>query len=98
MSIACADAAEMHSIAGETLYHILKKQGVIFTPSSLMMTLANASKTKREVQTTRVKICLGGHTLPLNLVAIPEEKGNNTLLDVVFLESSGIVLNLKQKT
>ena len=80
LGIACADKAMMLSIAGEILYHILKKQRVIFTPSSLMMTLANGSKTKREIQTTRVKICIRGRTLPLSLVAIPEAKGNNILL------------------
>ena len=45
-----------------------------------------------------MKIRLGGHTLPLNLVAILEAKGNNTLLGIDFLESSKITLNLKQKT
>ena len=94
----CADRAATHSTAGETLNQILKKHGVIFSPSSFMMILANGSKTKGEIQTTRVKIRLGSRTLPLNLVSIPEAKGNNTLLVIDFLESSGIVLKLKQKT
>ena len=37
MGAACVDTAAMHSITGETLYYILKKEGIIFTPSSLMM-------------------------------------------------------------
>ncbi|GFT69015.1 hypothetical protein NPIL_677871 [Nephila pilipes] len=55
-------------------------------------------KIEREVNTTCVKIRLGGPTLPLNLVAIPRMKNNITLLGMDFLESSGIVLNVKRKT
>ncbi|GFT55673.1 integrase catalytic domain-containing protein [Nephila pilipes] len=98
MGTACADTAATHSIAGETLYHILKKQGTTFTTGSLTVSLADGSKIEREVNTTRVKIRLGGRTLPLNLVAIPGAKNNNTLLDMDFIESSGIVLNVKRKT
>ena len=102
MGTAWADIAATHSIAGLLMnffYQILKKQGIIFTPSSFLMTLVNGSKIKREIQTTRVKIHLGGLTLPLNLAAIPEAKGNTIqYLWIDFLESSGIILNLKQKT
>ncbi|GFU32506.1 retrovirus-related Pol polyprotein from transposon 17.6 [Nephila pilipes] len=98
MGTACADTAATHSIAGETLYHILKKQGATFSTGSLTVTLADGSKIDREVNTNCVKIHLGGHTLPLNLVAIPEAKNNNTLLGMDFPESSGIVLNVKRKT
>ena len=85
-------------LTGETFYNILKKQGVIFTHSSLMMTLADSNKTKREIQTTKVNIRFGSRVLPQNLVAIAEAKGNNTLLGIDFLESCRIVNNLKQKT
>ncbi|GFT72087.1 retrovirus-related Pol polyprotein from transposon 17.6 [Nephila pilipes] len=98
MGTACADTAVTHSIAGETLYHILKKQGTTFTTGSLTVSLADGNKIERYVNTTCVKIRLGGHTLPLNLVAIPGAKNNNTLLGMDFLESSGIVLNVKRKT
>ena len=66
-------------ISGEILYHILKKQEIIFTLSSLMMTLADGTKIKIEIQITIVKICPGGLTWPLNLVAIPEAKGITSL-------------------
>ncbi|GFU27245.1 retrovirus-related Pol polyprotein from transposon 17.6, partial [Nephila pilipes] len=95
---ACTDTAATYSIAGETLYHILKKQGTTFSTGSLTVSLADGSKIEREVNTTCGKIRLGGRTLPLNLVAIPGEKNNNTLLGMDFLESSGIVLNVKRKT
>ncbi|GFS86928.1 transposon Ty3-G Gag-Pol polyprotein [Nephila pilipes] len=98
MGTACADTAATHSIADETLYHILKKQGTTFSTGSLTVCLADRSKIEREVNTTCVKIRLGGRTLPLNLVAIPGAKNNNTLLGMDFLKSSGIVLNLKRKT
>ncbi|GFS85264.1 retrovirus-related Pol polyprotein from transposon 17.6 [Nephila pilipes] len=98
MGTACADTAATHSIAGETLYHILKKQGTTFSTGSLTVSLTDGSKIEREVNTTCVKIRLGGRTFPLNLVTIPEAKNNNTLLGMDFLESSGIVLNVKRKT
>ncbi|GFT12935.1 uncharacterized protein NPIL_519411 [Nephila pilipes] len=97
MGTACAETATIHSIAGETLYHILKKQGTTFTTGSLTMSLTDGSKIEGEVNTTCVKIRLGGRTLPLNLVVIPGAK-NNTLLGMDFLELSGIVLNVKRKT
>ncbi|GFU17076.1 hypothetical protein NPIL_427131 [Nephila pilipes] len=61
------------------------------------VSLADGSKIEREVNTICVKIHLGGHTLPLNLVSIPGVK-NNTLLSMDFLELPGIVLNVKKKT
>ncbi|GFU33508.1 hypothetical protein NPIL_225771 [Nephila pilipes] len=45
-----------------------------------------------------MKIRFGGRTLALNLVAIPAREKNNTLSGMDFLESSGIVLNVKRKT
>ncbi|GFT30780.1 CCHC-type domain-containing protein [Nephila pilipes] len=97
MGTDCADTAATHLIADETLYDILKKNGTTFTIGSLTMSLVDGSKIEREVNTTCVKICLGGRTLPLNLVAIPGAK-NNTLMGMDFLESSGIVLNVRRKT
>ncbi|GFT34745.1 transposon Ty3-G Gag-Pol polyprotein [Nephila pilipes] len=88
MGIVCADTAATYSIAGETLYHILKKQGTTFSTGSLTVSLADGSKIEREVNTTCVKIRLGSRTLPLNLVAIPGAKNNSTLLGMDFLESS----------
>ncbi|GFT70644.1 CCHC-type domain-containing protein [Nephila pilipes] len=113
MGTACADTDATHSIARETLYHILKKQGTTFSTGSLTMSLADGSEIEREVlwhkrqpgsgrrlrvNTTCMKVRLGGRTLPLNLVAIPVARNNNTLLVMDFLESSGIVLNVKRKT
>ncbi|GFT18047.1 hypothetical protein NPIL_329421 [Nephila pilipes] len=59
---------------------------------------SDGRKIEREVNTTCVKIRLGGRTLPLNLFAIPGVKNNNTLLGMEIVESSGIVLNVKRKT
>ncbi|GFT86242.1 transposon Ty3-G Gag-Pol polyprotein [Nephila pilipes] len=98
MGITCTDTAAAHSIAGKTLYHILKKQGTTFSTGSLTVYLADGSKIEREINTTCVQIRLGGRTLPLNLVVIPGAKNNNTLLGMDFLESSGIVLNVKRET
>ncbi|GFU36030.1 retrovirus-related Pol polyprotein from transposon 17.6 [Nephila pilipes] len=98
MGTAYADTAATHSIAGETLYHVLKKQETTFSTGSLTVFLADGSKLEREVNTTCVKISLGGRTLPRKLVAIPGAKNNNTLLGMDFLESSEIVLNVKRKT
>ncbi|GFT21401.1 hypothetical protein NPIL_349401 [Nephila pilipes] len=86
MRTVCADTTATHSIAGETLYHILKKQGTTFTAGSLRLSLADGSKFEKEVNSTCVKIRLGGRTLPLNLVVIPGVKTNDTLLGMKHLE------------
>ncbi|GFT92587.1 hypothetical protein NPIL_642811 [Nephila pilipes] len=74
MSTVCTNTAATHSIAGEILYHILKKQGTTFTTGYLTVSLADGSKFEREVNTTCVKICLGGRTFPLNLVPFLRRK------------------------
>ncbi|GFU18677.1 transposon Ty3-G Gag-Pol polyprotein [Nephila pilipes] len=94
MGTACADTAATHSIAGETLYNILRKQGTNFTTGSLTVSQAEGSKIEKEVNTTCVKIRLGGRILPLNLVAIP---GGKTTSPFWYAEPSACICDSLSK-
>ncbi|GFQ85875.1 uncharacterized protein TNCT_240381, partial [Trichonephila clavata] len=55
---ACADSGASHSIAGETLYLLLQKEGANFQKTQITMSLADGHKSEVEVYTTSVVIRL----------------------------------------
>ncbi|GFX21884.1 retrovirus-related Pol polyprotein from transposon opus [Trichonephila clavipes] len=95
---ACANSGARHSIAGETLYCLLQREGVNFQKTQLSMSLADAHKSEVEVYTTSVVIRLEGRVIRTPLIALPYAKGNRTLLGMCFLQKAGIILNLIHKT
>ncbi|GBN46857.1 Retrovirus-related Pol polyprotein from transposon opus, partial [Araneus ventricosus] len=62
------------------------------------MVLADGSQTNMEAYTAPVSIDIEGRTVPIEMLALPKAKGNRTLLGTDFLEKSGIVLDLKNKS
>ncbi|GBL95055.1 hypothetical protein AVEN_17366-1 [Araneus ventricosus] len=58
----------------------------------------NGSQTNMEAYTAPVSIDIEGRTVPIEMLALPKAKGNRTLLGTDFLEKSGIVLDLKNKS
>ncbi|GBL99604.1 hypothetical protein AVEN_68862-1 [Araneus ventricosus] len=62
------------------------------------MVLADGSQTNMEAYTAPVSIDVEGRTVPIEMLALPKAKGNQTLLGTDFLEKSGIVLDLKNKS
>ncbi|GFT97371.1 transposon Ty3-G Gag-Pol polyprotein [Nephila pilipes] len=78
--IVCADTGSSHTIAGETLYLILQREATNFQKTRLSVSLADGQKAKEEVFTTSVVIKLEGHVIRTPLIALPNAKGNGTLL------------------
>ncbi|GFR01699.1 uncharacterized protein TNCT_450131, partial [Trichonephila clavata] len=94
---ACADSGASHSIAGETLYLLLQKEGANFQKTQITMSLADGHKSEVEVYTTSVVIRLEERVIRTQLIILPYAKGNRTLLGMDFLQKAGIVLNLKHR-
>ncbi|GFR34010.1 retrovirus-related Pol polyprotein from transposon opus [Trichonephila clavata] len=95
---ACADSGASHSIACETLYLLLQKEGANFQKTQITMSLADGHKSEVEVYTTSVVIRLEERVIRTQLIILPYAKGNRTLLGMDFLQKAGIVLNLKIAT
>lgn len=57
---ACTDTSASNFVAGETLYNLLKGQGVDFKPKLFTMSLANGSKLNGEVLYTELTIQVKG--------------------------------------
>ncbi|GFQ74335.1 retrovirus-related Pol polyprotein from transposon opus [Trichonephila clavata] len=87
MGTACADSGASHSIAGETLYLLLQKEGANFQKTQITMSLADGHKSEVEVYTTSVVIRLEERVIRTQLIILPYAKGNRTLLEWTFTES-----------
>ncbi|GBM35753.1 Retrovirus-related Pol polyprotein from transposon 17.6 [Araneus ventricosus] len=94
----CADTGATRSIAGELMFNSLRERGVDFQKMEVTMVLADGSQTNMEAYTAPVSIDIEGRTVPIEMLALPKAKGNRTLLGTDFLEKSGIVLDLKNKS
>nr|XP_042913112.1 uncharacterized protein LOC122273114 [Parasteatoda tepidariorum] len=93
----CADTGATCSIAGETLFKMLKEKGAQFQTKEVVMTLANGSQTAVEACATQVLVNIEGRKFNHELLALPEATGNRTLLGNDFLEKTGIVLDIQRK-
>ncbi|GBL77394.1 Transposon Ty3-I Gag-Pol polyprotein [Araneus ventricosus] len=63
-----------------------------------MMALADGSRITMEAYTAPMSIDIERRTVSIEMLALPEAKGNRTLLGTDFLKKSGIVLDLKNKS
>ncbi|GBN08553.1 hypothetical protein AVEN_239110-1, partial [Araneus ventricosus] len=68
------------------------------SPTALLDIRIDGSQTNMEAYTAPVSIDIEGRTVPIEMLALPKAKGNRTLLGTDFLEKSGIVLDLKNKS
>ncbi|GFS54322.1 retrovirus-related Pol polyprotein from transposon 17.6 [Trichonephila clavipes] len=91
---ACADTGASHSIAGETLYLFLQREGVNFQKTRLSISLVDGHKSEVDVYTTSGVIRLEERVIRTSLIALSYTKANRTLLGMHFLQKAGIVLNL----
>ncbi|KAL0869439.1 hypothetical protein ABMA27_007673 [Loxostege sticticalis] len=92
------DTAARTSIASRQLYNTLIRHGTNFIQRPADITLADGTTKTTNLLTTTIDIVIGGRILPITLAVIPEASENRTLLGIDFLETSGIVLNLPQRT
>ncbi|GFT52853.1 uncharacterized protein NPIL_599961 [Nephila pilipes] len=86
-----SDTGASHTIAVETLYLILEREGVNFQKTRLLQT----PKSPRWIYTTSIVTRLEGHVIRIPLIILPYAKGNRILLEMDFLEKDGIALNFK---
>ncbi|GFR19615.1 retrovirus-related Pol polyprotein from transposon opus [Trichonephila clavata] len=93
---ACADSGASHSIAGETLYLLLQKEGANFQKTQITMSLADGHKSEVEVYTTSVVIRLEERVIRTQLIILPYAKATEHFWNGLFTESC-IVLNLKHR-
>ncbi|GFS63212.1 retrovirus-related Pol polyprotein from transposon 297 [Nephila pilipes] len=91
----CADSRASVTFVGEVSYLLLRRERVNFQKTRLFTSLADGPKSEVEVYTTSVLTRLEGHVIRTPLIALSYAKGNQTLLEMDFLQKAGIVLNLK---
>ncbi|GFU54805.1 retrovirus-related Pol polyprotein from transposon 17.6 [Nephila pilipes] len=94
---ACADTGSSHSIAGETLYTLLKDEGAKFRNGTMCISLADGQRSKEDVLITTVTLEIEGRKFDQELIALPNAKRNRTLLGIDFLKKSGIMLDLRNQ-
>ncbi|GFT98017.1 hypothetical protein NPIL_21501 [Nephila pilipes] len=82
---ACADNGASHTIAGESLYLLLQRDGANFQKNQLSMSFADGQKSEVEVYTSNVIIRLEGRVIRTPLIALHYAKENRTLLVIDFL-------------
>jgi hypothetical protein len=97
LGLACADTGASHTVAGETLYNLLREQGVNFHKVNLNVTLADGMQKFSEVYNTKIDIELMGKRIPTTLFALPTAKDNRTLLGTDFLSKAGICLDTQNR-
>ncbi|GFU39877.1 transposon Ty3-G Gag-Pol polyprotein, partial [Nephila pilipes] len=94
---ACADTGSSHSIAGESLYTLLKDEGAKFRNGTMCISLADGQRSTEDVLITTVTIEIEGRKFDQELIALPNSKRNRTLLGIDFLKKSGIMLDLRKQ-
>ncbi|GFT11618.1 retrovirus-related Pol polyprotein from transposon 17.6 [Nephila pilipes] len=94
---ACADTGSSHSVAGETLYTLLKDEGAKFRNGTMCISLADGQRSTEDVFITTVTIEIEGRKFDQELIALPNAKRNRTLLGIDFLKKSGIMLDLRNQ-
>ncbi|GBM92404.1 hypothetical protein AVEN_240717-1 [Araneus ventricosus] len=84
------------------MFNLLRERGVDFQKMEVTMALADCSRTTMEAYTAPVSIDIEGRTVPIEMTlmpfALPKAIGNRILLGTDFLEKSGIVLDIKNKS
>ncbi|GFT57691.1 transposon Ty3-G Gag-Pol polyprotein [Nephila pilipes] len=94
---ACADTGSSHSIAGETLYTLLKDEGAKFRNETMCISLADGQRSTEDVLITTVTLEIEGRKFDQELISLPDAKRNRTLLGIDFLKKSGIMLDLRNQ-
>ena len=74
----CADTGASHTIAGETLYRLLRERTTLFETIIMKVTIADGIPQETEVRKTQVVIEIEGRMFLLTLFALPAAKDNRT--------------------
>ncbi|GFT08790.1 retrovirus-related Pol polyprotein from transposon 412 [Trichonephila clavipes] len=77
------------------MFKFLRDRGQKFSEFYLALCLADGQQSTSLVQKATVPITVGGRTFQIDLIFLPNAKGNRTLLGVDFLRASGIVMDMR---
>ncbi|GBN98281.1 hypothetical protein AVEN_7051-1 [Araneus ventricosus] len=81
----CAETGASNSIAGEEFFKLLRDHKFRFYKRDITMVLADGKERNVEALTTTVNLNVEGKIVRVKFIALPEAKGNRTLLGTDFL-------------
>ncbi|GFT00040.1 retrovirus-related Pol polyprotein from transposon 297 [Trichonephila clavipes] len=91
----CADTGASHTIAGEKMFKFLQEHDVTFTNKRISFMMADGIRQTIMALSTVVDLYIEGKVIPTEFLALPDAKGNKTLLGLDFLNAAGIVLDVQ---
>ncbi|GFY73997.1 retrovirus-related Pol polyprotein from transposon opus [Trichonephila inaurata madagascariensis] len=77
------------------MYQVFKDKGLLFQETTLAMSLADGQQTTVETLTTQVMVEIEGRSVMNKFIILPKAKGNKTPLGTDFLNSAGLVPDVK---
>lgn len=95
---ALLDTAAKRSIAGYTLYALLKRLGRKFRAENMSVKLADGSVRNTEVLLTSVNVELGSLIVPIEFIIFPDALYNETLLGIDFITKAQLVVDFSNMT
>lgn len=87
------DTGARTSLAGTSLYHLLRQRGYKFNTRTMDVTLADGKPRKQLVQIVTVPVTLQGRIVPTTFCAFPDAHFAQTLLGIDFIFAARLVLN-----
>lgn len=91
------DSGARTSVASANLKRIMDFKGYMFKSVRCEITLADGSTSFERCLSTVCKITIGGRSLDIHFIVLPNAKNNRTLIGADFMEQAGIVLNMGQR-
>lgn len=95
--LATLDTGANRSIMGRNLYRLLRNR-CVFEPTTIMLTLADGGTTETKVLVSEVTIKVKHKSVKINMVVLPFDKDNHTLLGTDAIAQLGIVVNIAEQT
>lgn len=86
------DTAAKQSVAGKTLFSLLKREGHMFEKKNISVRFADGYIQNKEVYATLVNVNLRNRVIPTKFIIFPEAP-NHTLFGIDFLKDAKMVLD-----
>ncbi|GFU27072.1 retrovirus-related Pol polyprotein from transposon 297 [Trichonephila clavipes] len=90
-----ADTGASHTIAGEKMFKFLQEHHITFTNKRISFMMADGIRQTIMALSTVVDLYIEGKVTAKEFLALPDAKGNKTLLGLYFLNAAGIVLDVQ---
>ncbi|GFS54559.1 transposon Ty3-I Gag-Pol polyprotein [Trichonephila clavipes] len=91
----CADTGDSYTNAGKMMFNFIQEHDVTFTNKRISFMMADGIRQTIMALSTVVDLYIEGKVIPTEFLALPEAKGNKTLLGLDFLNTAGIVLDVQ---